>query len=150
MKFFEQSPAYRHISKRVRRVTEPWSCGWKYKGTIYRLFVPVGYDWDGMSIHRVAWTITGLTPDTCPGASLPHDVFYRSCGGLLPGKLNGCVLQCRPNGHWIDAIVNRNHADVLLVDFMEAYETRRLQRRLVYFIVDRFGKPFWGGPPPKV
>lgn len=144
---FACSPAHRSVSEKIEITTEPWDCEWMYKGRYRALHVPTDYKWDGASIPRFAWSLTGLTPfgimDT---PSLPHDVFYRSKGGVDIEKLAGCTLV---NVGKIPCIVDRAEADWVLAEAMRMCRINAVRRSIVHGSVRAFGFRYWGGPPPK-
>jgi hypothetical protein len=56
---------------------EDWEVVWHGK----RVAVPMGYQYDGASVPRWLWSITGLTPDGLMRlGALPHDWVYDHAG----------------------------------------------------------------------
>lgn len=73
-------PDIRPIAWRRYRLAEDWSVEWD--GETFH--VPEGFEHDGASVPRPAWSLSGLRPDgLLRAAALLHDVFY-GCGGELP------------------------------------------------------------------
>jgi len=127
--------------------TEEWKCCWLWSdGSIRLLTVPAGYIYDGMSVPRLVWTLSGLHPDSGRPGVLPHDVLYRSKGGLLKDKMFGCTLK-NHNGN--DVTVDRTEADFVLRELMlyADIEPPKLCRR-AYHWVRMLGALHWGGPMP--
>lgn len=74
-------------------LSRPYKFELLYKGTLKKLFIPKGFNWDGASIPRFAWALVG-SPWTGPQkrAALPHDAGY--CG------TEGLVLDQETNEHF--------------------------------------------------
>ena len=72
----------------------------RYNNTIY--MIPKGFVWDGATIPRTLWTITGIDPfGWVNAASLIHDYIY-----IAEGKM--------PDG----AYISRKEADELFVKML--------------------------------
>ncbi len=64
---------------RKYELDETWSVSWRG----LRFTIPKGFRHDGASIPRIAWTISGLTPDgLLRAAALLHDALYRYAGRM--------------------------------------------------------------------
>lgn len=147
MEYYKLHPANRSIDgSNLRVTTEPWACCWLWSdGSERRLTVPEGYVYDGMSVPRIAWTFTGLHPDSGRAGVLPHDVLYRAKGGLKPGEFHGCTLT---NHHGNTVCVSREEADFVLREFMMYSGESPVRCRRAHRWVRLFGSFFWGGPAP--
>lgn len=88
------------------------------------ILVPSGFRHDGASVPRLAYTISGLTPDgLIRAAALVHDFLYRFKGRVEP-------------------ISTRRQADALFVKIMRASGIRETQIWLAWLAV-RIGGPRW-------
>ncbi len=97
-------------------------------GADVALTVPAGFKSDGASVPRLAWTLSGLTPDgQIRAAALCHDYLYR-----MKGKINSfAFLQTK-----------RVDADILLYDLMRAAQVSKYRSWIAYRFVRIFG-PRW-------
>lgn len=89
------------------------------------IVVPQGFTHDGASVPRLAWTLSGLTPDgPIRAAALLHDYAYRLKGVLfsVPTK--------------------RKDADKLFLDLMRAAGVSKYRSWMAYRFVRLFG-PRW-------
>lgn len=144
MKHFEKQPADRVINDNVKIITEPWSCQWVYDGQYRQLLIAKGYAYDGASVPRLAWTITGIQRDgEIRAASLAHDALYRGAGGEIPQK---SVMLVNENGNKIR--VSRAEADWVLREFMIFGGCEKRFARRAYMVVRLFGFMYWGKEPP--
>lgn len=146
MQYFYKQPADRVLYDNWKKTTESWLCRWKYKKNLRNLYVPKGYVYDGASVPRFVWSLTGLRPDgEIRAASLAHDALYRSKGGTILKQLYGCKLT---NGVGNITVCNRKEADWVFREFMKYATVSRRKRNMAYMAVRMFGKLFWGKEPP--
>ena len=149
--YFYSQPGHRTIGKTERngfieKTTEPWECRWRYQGNERRLIVPYGYVWDGASVPRAAWTIIGLTPGgLADGPSLAHDPLYRSSGGRVTLKFNGCKLTDEQGNR---VVVDRPEADWVFKAACIFAGINKVRAGASYGVVRAFGNKHWGGPCP--
>ena len=110
----------------------------------------MGRKYDGASVPRIGWTLTGIRPDgEYRAASLAHDELYRSKGGKK--DMDGASLK-NPRGNRVE--VSRKEADWVFKQFMKFATVPRRQRNIAHFAVRLFGRRYWGkdspsGPAPK-
>lgn len=146
--YFKMQPADRPIlfSDELKVSTEDWDCIWDYKGHSRRLFVPSGYIYDGASVPRIFWSITGLRPDgAIRAASLAHDSLFRSKGGIKPEAMKGCRLT---NDKEEDVFVTYKEANWVFLALMRFAQMDFLKYRIAYRAVCIGGRKHWGGPCP--
>jgi hypothetical protein len=146
IQYFQQQPADRPIEDNWKITTEDWFCQWEYKDRFRRLFVPKGYLYDGASVPRIAWTITGLQRDgEIRAASLAHDAVYRAKGGKKPDQWAGCTL-VNENGNRV--LCDRREIDWVFREFMIFATIPSYQARRAWRFVRAFGWMFFGKNPP--
>lgn len=123
------------------RLEAPWTYTWEVPATLEtgglerQLRVTEGFLFDGASVPRILWTLTGLIPSGhISAASLVHDLLYRYRGQLPPYSLFE-----RPLGAagWVvveprKARYSRKTADRLFARIMRESLVRPRQRRLAY------------------
>ena len=99
----------------------------------YRAFlIPSGFRWDGASVPRLFWTLTGVRPGgRILGASCIHDALYRY-GGEVPVSWND------PIRYW-----SRKEADQLFRKMMKGAGIGWLQCHRAYWAVRMFGGRSW-------
>ncbi len=139
-------PSIIPISDRGRHryaLEKDYTYRWSAEGWEWTITLPAGFSGDGASIPRLAWTLTGLTPDGLHRAGAwVHDWLYRHAGRLPPGSF------CRLNeetGEWlpVDAPWTRKQADKLFANMLAAAGVSRFRRRMMYRAVRAFGWMHW-------
>ena len=120
--------------------------GKPFLGKEIRVHVPSRYEFDGGSVPRIAWSMSGLTPE---GKEIPawmiHDLLYDT-GGVLPyGQ-----LEVKVDGFWMVKYkyFNRKEADRLMLRILEDVGTEKRHRKWAYRMVRFFGGmgKRWGMP----
>lgn len=107
-----------------------------------RVLVPAGFTYDGASVPRLAWTITGIRPDgLLRAAAAVHDWFYRNRGNLPEGchtfRINEMEWQS-VIGRW-----NRKDCDRLFGRMMREAGVSPFKRKLAYLAVRALGGWSW-------
>lgn len=113
---------------------------WKRKGKAYRIYVPKGFEYDGASVPRLAWTLSGLTPDgLIRAAALIHDWIYEHKGKLPKGS-----WQVK-DGKWRDVgtVWKRKHADKIFKTIMLESGVSRYRANVAYAAVRLGGWIAW-------
>lgn len=111
-------------------------------GCFRRITVPAGLIYDGASVPRLVWTISGITPDgLIRAAALIHDWLY-IWKGLLP---EGSYQKLGLDGHWhnVDAVWPREGADRIFARIMRECGVSQRRRRLAFKAVQWFGEGAW-------
>jgi hypothetical protein len=136
------------VAERLYRLAQEYIYAWEKqtrteKATAAaRIVVPVGFLYDGASVPRVAWTLSGVLPDgLIRAAALVHDWLYRYKGRLPAGS-----YQYRDQaGNWQDyyAAWSRKDADRLFGRMMREAGMSKRRRRLAYRTVRWFGWWVW-------
>ena len=109
---------------------------YRYASGIYTFNIPHGFTWDGASVPRVFWSISGIRPGGryLAGSSI-HDAFYRH-GGQLPAPW---IL---PLGRW-----TRLEADILFREMMQQAGIAWMQYHRAYWAVRMFSAFAWKTKP---
>ncbi len=104
-------------------------------GARYTLSVPPAFISDGASVPRLAWTVSGLTPDgLIRSAALVHDYIYAVKGKVMCQKhTDGVVYQLS---------LERKCADEIFLDLMLASTVSHVRSKLAFRAVRAFG-PRW-------
>lgn len=121
------------------RFAEPSEVGHQ---TRYRIIVPAGFTYDGASVPRLLWTLTGIRPDgLIRAAALVHDWLYFYEGRLPPGSFQYLNAQ----GQWENVIGrwSRRDADRLFGRMLREAGVARRRRRWAYRAVRAFGWIPW-------
>jgi hypothetical protein len=108
------------------------------------LKIAAGFEYDGASVPRFLWTLTGIERDGLQrAAALVHDVMYR-----YEGRLPEDAQEIWSDGHlkwepvpevrWM-----RAEADALFCRMLREAGVSVLKRRMMYRGVRTFGWVFW-------
>lgn len=136
------------INQVVREGVYELSADWTYEwfndaeGLWMRVNIPQGYQCDGASVPRCAWTFSGITPDgAIRAAALVHDYIYDHRGIMPPGSLQ---FQNAAR-EWVDVkmAVTRKQADILFRQMLRHAGFSAYRRRLAFTAVRLFGGSFW-------
>lgn len=133
------------VSERDYELAEDYAYEWMHKGEVYRIFIPKGLIYDGASVPRIVWTISGLTPDGLLRAgALVHDFIYMHKGVLPPGSWQR-ETHVGFEKVWIDMYTkwNRKQADAMLQRILEESGVSAYRRTLAYSAVRMFGGKYW-------
>jgi hypothetical protein len=125
------------------KLIEAYSYTWKHTDGFQRVItVPNGFVYDGASVPRLVWTLSGITPDgLIRSAALVHDFIYRY-EGRLPLNHYGVVF----DGVYKDISKNRwarIDADRLFARIMREAGVPKLKRRAAYLGVRAGGWASW-------
>lgn len=110
-------------TKRLYRTVMPFVYEWQDERGRYQLRIPKGFQYDGASVPRLLWSLTGLLPDgLIRSAALVHDVFYRFDGCPPLGWLYEYMA-----GEWYEAKrgFDRAYVDRLFRDIGKADGEKR-------------------------
>ncbi len=136
--YFLPQPDSRPI-KGGYRLHEGYDYDWLHEETRYLISVPEGFEYDGASVPRICWSISGILPDGLVRAgALIHDWLYAH-GGMLPGKSFFRLDHLRrwesvPSARW-----SRKAADRMFGRLLREAGVSRRRRRAAYLAVRAFG-----------
>jgi hypothetical protein len=131
------------VSDKYYRLAEKYVYEWEINDCKNRIIIPSGFTYDGASVPRIAWTVSGLRPDGLIRASaLVHDWIYRH-KGKLP---NGSQQYLDDIGIWQDVygFWTRKDADRLFARIMREAGVYKCKRRMAYRSACMFGRFAWG------
>lgn len=121
---------------------EDYTYKWDKDNVGYKIIVPKGFLYDGASVPRGTWTISGLRPDgLIRAAATVHDFLYEFMG-VLP---DGSYQKYEPDNGWVnsDDIWTRNASDRMFGHLMREANMPKKRRRKAYWAVDKFGEKAW-------
>ncbi len=128
---------------------EDYAYVWEKDGEYHRIVVLKGFVYDGTSVPRFAWTISGITPDGPErAASLVHDALYVLKGNLdQPGNIIAEQYTWNPEQEgWEDARDyrwTRKEADRLFGRMLREIGVPKIRRRLAFLAVHLLGWTRW-------
>jgi len=121
---------------------EEYTYTWSESGALFRITVPRGFEYDGASVPRLLWGVTGLRPDgLIRAAALVHDFVYAFRGDLPPRGFEIYV----DNSFWAECQleIDRAWADRLFNRIMRESGVGRTRRWLAYSGVRAGGWLAW-------
>lgn len=139
------------VGEREYRLEEHYHCTFFLSGhDLARLAIDKGFTYDGASVPRILWTLSGLTPDgLLRAASLVHDFIYVH-KGKVPG-VELCVQTVNSQGEVIGAgwrkknrvKVSRRRCDAIFLDMMISAGMRRRKAYMAWIAVRLAGWVLW-------
>ena len=130
------------VSDKYYRLVEDFTYTWEKNGNSYKITVPAGFIFDGASVPRIAWTISGIRPDgLIRAAALIHDWIYHYDGLLPEGShqyLDEDNIWKNIYGRW-----KRKDADRIFARIMREAGMSKFKRRAAYLAVRMFGGFRW-------
>jgi len=126
---------------RAYALVQNYTYRWRKHDTYYRLTIPRGYKYDGASVPRPVWTISGIRPDgLLRAAATVHDWLYIHRGEMPRGCYQRYI-----DGEWVDVnqIWSRESADRMFGRLMREAGMKRWRRRAAYRAVRTFGGLYW-------
>lgn len=108
----------------------------------WQITIPAGFPFDGASVPRICWTLTGLLPTGVHlGAAAVHDYGYQRRGRLIRGE-----IKTKENGEWVPVPINWNNRkkwDDLFLLIMKAANETPWKAWAMHKAVRLFGGPAW-------
>ncbi len=136
-----QQPDILPISEEDYILDENYAYEWDINGIPQRINIPKGFIYDGASVPRLLWSVSGLTPDgLIRAAALVHDWIYNFEGMLPEGS-----YQYFQDGQWkqVHGKWKRKDADRLFARMMKEANVPKWKRQLAYQAVRWFGRAYW-------
>lgn len=121
--------------------------GEKKRPMLKTISVPKNFTYDGASVPRILWTLTGLTPDGMHrAASLIHDYIYSYDGKLPTGAMKVQYIDVEsgqeeliyPQGKW-----SRKSCDLLFKKMLKESGLPTYKVYGMYYFVRVFGWVKW-------
>ncbi len=130
------------IAEDLYRLDEAYCYCWFVGDVQNRIHLPEGYTYDGASVPRLVWTLSGIRPDgLIRAAALVHDWIYGFAGRLPEGSHQYKSEEAgwsKVSGRW-----RRRESDRLFARMMREAGVSRPRRRLAYLATRVFGGPGW-------
>lgn len=126
---------------RAYELAEDYSYQWKKHDKHFRIFIKAGFKYDGASVPRFVWSITGIRPDgLIRAAALIHDWIYVYEGDLPAGS-----YQILVDDKWVnlDGKWTRKNADRIFARIMREAGVKKIRRRAAYRAVRLGGWIAW-------
>ncbi len=158
MDIFPTPPDSRPISDRLYQLFNDYRYIWtlkvkeadgSFKNIRNRITIPSGFRYDGASVPRFFWTITGIKPDGLQrAAALIHDMIYIQKGNLPEGIQE---QEVQPDvweptfGKW-----SRYDSDRLFRKILIQAGMKKRRAGLMYFAVRAAGWTYWKDGSDKV
>lgn len=123
-------------SGNLYRLAQDYEIDLKHFGHDVRIFINKGFDYDGMSVNRWLWSLSGLSKDGMHRpATLIHDFLYVQKGYLTE----------RPGSYLVDKtyVMDRESADKIFRDMLIELAIANHRVRLAYAAVRLFGWIYW-------
>lgn len=126
---------------------EDYSYTFQRKDEVHTIIVRHGFKYDGASVPRWLWSITGILPDgIIRPAALIHDAVYHYKGRLpmVPGE-HVQLMSFRQIKAWSGEPpkFSRKEADKLFLDIMELAGVGKTKRTMAYLAVRLAGWTVW-------
>lgn len=116
---------------------------WEYEWRGLSIVALPGYQFDGASVPRLFWALTGYTPyGVHVAAALAHDIACDLEGCLRNGKLLGSPVAPKRGEVSAFAVISSVDAAELFYDLMLASGVRRSKALIMWLAVRWFG-PRW-------
>lgn len=136
------------VSQTHYRLVADYCYFWQHANTQFRITVPIGFKYNGASVPRICWSITGLRPDgLIRAAATLHDFLYRYKGRLPANTLHREVklhaLKTAPEWVELNQPWTRKNADKLFARVMREAGVPKIQRRMAYLAVRLVGRFYW-------
>lgn len=141
MTFIYQPPVFTILNDREFELVRPFVFEWEQDGQRYRLTIPAGYPFDGASVPRACWSLTGLLPTGVHmGAAAAHDFLYQRRGLLVRGELEKWI-----DSHWVPLAErwDRKQCDEMFRRIMKMAGETPWKIKAMYWAVRLFGGKAW-------
>lgn len=143
-----KQPANVPVSQTHYALVADYFYNWSHANTVFQLFIAAGFKYNGASVPRICWTITGLRPDgLIRAAATVRDFIYRHKGRLPVGSMQREIKNATTSNinAWVDFNQpwTRKNADKLFARIMREAGVPKHQRRLAYLAVRLVGRFYW-------
>jgi Protein of unknown function (DUF1353) len=145
--YIYRSPIITNLNDHEFTLVEPFVFEWDEPQLIpmlvqpYRITIPKGYPFDGASVPRLCWTLTGLLPTGVHlGASAVHDWAYQRRGHLVSNEVerwNGVVWEP------VAVVWTRKQCDEMFLRIMRDAGETAWKASAMFWAVRVFGGAAW-------
>lgn len=133
-------PDIRPVTDTLYRLNEDYTYVWIQRNIVTQITVPKGFTYDGASVPRFLWSLSGLTRDgLIRAAALVHDWIYMNDGALPECSMREfnkgwtCI-----SGRW-----TRKDSDKLFLKMMLEAGIENYRANRAYACVRLFGGLYW-------
>jgi len=137
-----QSPVFAVLNDHEFELREPFVFEWLENDDLHQITIPAGYSFDGASVPRICWSLTGLIPTGIHmGASAVHDYCYQRRGLISGNTLKKWDVQMG----WKPEPVKweRSQCDDMFRQIMVAAGETPWKTTVMYWAVRLFGQAAW-------
>ncbi|TNE28577.1 MAG: DUF1353 domain-containing protein [Bacteroidetes bacterium] len=142
-------PSITPVSDREYELDTTYLCSFyrdKKKKWHIELTIKPGFIYDGASVPRIFWSLSGLRPDGLHrAASLVHDYLY-----VKKGKLSGFETRLCTGDHWnrVSRVeLSRKNTDRIFLDMMFEAGMSKFKARMACYSVRAAGWVLWNRKP---
>jgi hypothetical protein len=129
------------ISPNLYKLEQDYSIDIRISDKIYTFVIKKGFLYDGASVPRIVWTLTGLTKDGLLRAgALVHDAIYFPEGNLT---VNSKDIEVYYKGVRVNLNLSRKQADIIFKKILEKCKVSKRKVFIVYHSVRIGGIIFW-------
>jgi hypothetical protein len=156
-----RNPSTKSIGKRLFRLTSDHSLYFTHRGDKCRITIKAGFEYDGATIPRWAWSILGKSPKgTHDAGTIFHDLVYMVSKNiqnhaLLGRSVDECthVFEIHHDGKWHKAVqgMSRKECDRLMFEIIattKGAKLNRFQRAAMYRAIRIGGGKYWKQSTP--
>lgn len=141
----KDQPNNEPISDDLYRLEEDYTFELFKDNCLYRITILKGFTYDGASVPRIFWTLSGLRPDgLIRAAALIHDLFY-VYKGVLDESCKYVKVYSIVNGEEKESSIKltRRESDILLSQDMLNFNMTKLQASTAFIAVQAWGWTKW-------
>lgn len=134
-------PVITILNDREFELVQPFIYEWFEPDGKYSFTVPAGFPFDGASVPRICWTLTGILPTGAHmGAAALHDYTYQRRGRLIRDE-----LKRYENGVWLpmSAVWDRKQCDDMFYQVMQDAGATPWKAWAMWKSVRLFGSNAW-------
>ena len=138
-----KQPNIEPITNEIYQLVDNFTFTWNTNNIVNRITVPSGFRYDGATVPRILWTLSGIRPDGIHrAASLIHDYIYHYEGDLPTGVLQWkFVGELDSEYQDVTGKWSRKDADKLFRYMLIRYGQEKSE--LMYYFSRLFGYYFW-------
>lgn len=145
-----ESPVITILNDHEFELVKSFVFKWDDDGRLFRITIPKGFVFDGASVPRICWTLTGLLPTGIHlGAACIHDYLYQKRGRLNQREV--CLrrldknTEVREEDKWlpVQGVWDRKQCDDMFLKVMKVAGETMWKAQTMYWAVRTFGAAAW-------